>query len=96
MTTDTTQETTMIHAQPPTICPKCFEKIRVSLKAKERIDFMHCPHNDALALLHVVDFKIVTWHMSGPVTAEEAVEHLRGAANIAVRALTPSPSSPPH
>ena len=60
------------HEAPPRVCAGCMTEVHDRLGRNEHVEYHYCEHEETLALIGVVDFRIVHWSLYGQVSPQEA------------------------
>ena len=70
------------HESPPEMCPGCLKSIHSMLERHEPVDYYYCEHFETLALIGLVENRIVHWSLYGQVSPNEAAELLAKSVSL--------------
>ncbi len=70
------------HEAPPELCSGCIKTIHSMLERCEQVDYYYCEHFETLALIGLLENRIVHWSLYGQVSANEAAELLAKSVSL--------------
>ena len=70
------------HESPPRLCAGCITTIHSMLSRREPVDYYYCEHFETLALIGVVEHRIVHWSLYGQVSPSEAADLLAKSVSL--------------
>ena len=71
------------HESPPELCSGCIKSIHSMLDRREQVDYYYCEHFATLALIGLVENRIVHWSLYGQVSPNEAADLLAKSVSLA-------------
>jgi hypothetical protein len=70
------------HETPPKLCSGCINTIHTMLGRHEQVDYYYCEHFATLALIGLVESRIVHWSLYGQVSPDEAADLLAKSVSL--------------
>jgi hypothetical protein len=70
------------HESPPELCSGCIKSIHSMLDRREQVDYYYCEHFATLALIGLVENRIVHWSLYGQVSPNEAADLLAKSVSL--------------
>jgi hypothetical protein len=70
------------HESPPELCRGCIKAVHSMLERREQVDYYYCEHFETLALIGLVENRIVHWSLYGQVSPAEAAELLAKSVSL--------------
>jgi hypothetical protein len=70
------------HESPPKLCSGCMETIHAMIDRREQVDYYYCEHFATLALIGLLENRIVHWSLYGQVSPNEAAELLAKSVSL--------------